>query len=206
MTHVSDHASVALEPCRSPRISAHTLPVATRPLISSWAERAGKNVLNTPMGRSLKPGGALSTNGSMQSYQDIVIVVSAATTDSVAVDHGPPARSKLAETTGSAVSAKAGKSSVSIDFCSHRATPILSLQIFTRPSVSVLCKNKTWPAPDGHHRTRQWLARSDSVLPPSGLSRMKEFSPVIITSFGSTGGIGWSPFGSGWAPVCEHTV
>jgi hypothetical protein len=28
---------------------------------------------------------------------------------------------------------------------------------------------------------------------------MKEFSPVIITSFGSTGGIGWSPFESGWA-------
>jgi hypothetical protein len=27
-------------------------------------------------------------------------------------------------------------------------------------------------------------------LPPSGLRRMKEFSPVIMTSFGSTGGIG----------------
>ena len=126
MTHVADHASVALEPCRSPRISAHTAPVATRPSISSWAERAGKNVLKTPMGRSLKPGGALSTKGSMQSYQDRVISVSAVITDSVAVDHGPPSRSNAAEATGIEVSANAGKSRVSIDFWSHLATPTLS--------------------------------------------------------------------------------
>ena len=83
-TQVSDHARVALLPCRSPRISAHTLPGATLPLISSWAERAGKNVLNTPIGRSLKPGGALSTKGSMQSYQDSVTRASAVMTVSVA--------------------------------------------------------------------------------------------------------------------------
>jgi hypothetical protein len=63
----------------------------------------------------------------MQSYQDSVISVSAVTTDSVAVDQGPPSRSKLAEMTGRDVSANAGKSRASIDFWSHRATPILSL-------------------------------------------------------------------------------
>ena len=71
-------------------------PVATLPLISSWAARAGKNVLNTPIGRSLKPGGALSTKGSMQSYQDIVTRASTDSTDSVALDQGPPCRSKRA--------------------------------------------------------------------------------------------------------------
>src|SRR5712691_2701851 len=44
-----------------------------------------------------------------------------------------------------------------------------------------------WPVPAGHQSTRQWLRRSDIVLPPSGLRRMKEFSPVITTSLGSTG-------------------
>src|SRR5262245_5234621 len=48
--------------------------------------------------------------------------------------------------------------------------------------------NKAWPAPAGHHSTRQWLKRSDCVLPPSGLRRTNEFSPVIKTSLGSTGG------------------
>jgi len=107
-THVSDHARQALEPCRSPRISGHTLPVATLPLISSWADRAGKKVLNTPMGRLLKPGGAWSTKGSMQSYQDMVIRASEAATVSVAAERGPPARANSADITGSAVSAKAG--------------------------------------------------------------------------------------------------
>src|SRR5215831_13792360 len=52
-----------------------------------------------------------------------------------------------------------------------------------------------WPAPAGHQSTRQWLTRSDMVVPPSGLSRMKEFSPVIRTALGSTGGgIGRLPF------------
>src|SRR5438046_2626097 len=46
-----------------------------------------------------------------------------------------------------------------------------------------------WPVPAGHQRTRQWLRRSDIVLPPSGLRRMKEFSPVITTSLGSTGAV-----------------
>ena len=81
---------MALLPCRSPRISAHTLFVATLPLISSWAARAGKKVLNTPIGRSLKPGGALSTKGSMQSYQVMVTRASTAWTVSVALDQGPP--------------------------------------------------------------------------------------------------------------------
>src|ERR687887_991789 len=45
------------------------------------------------------------------------------------------------------------------------------------------------PAPAAHHSTRQWLIRSDGVLPPSWLSRMNEFSPVINTSLGSTGGV-----------------
>ena len=120
-------ARVALLPCRSPRISAHTLFDATLPLISSWAARAGKKVLNTPIGRSLKPGGALSTKGSMQSYQVIVIRASTDMTVSVALDQGPPCRSKRAPITGIDVSAKAGKSRVSMDFCSHRATAILSL-------------------------------------------------------------------------------
>ncbi len=118
---------MALLPWRSPRISAHTLPGATLPLISSWAARAGKNVLKTPIGRSLKPGGALSTKGSMQSYQVIVTRASTDRTVSVALDQGPPCRSKRASITGMDVSAKAGKSRVSMDVCSQRATAMLSL-------------------------------------------------------------------------------
>src|SRR5688572_756090 len=68
-TQVSDHARHALEAGRSPRVSAHGWPVAKRPFHSTCADRAGKNVLKTPIGRLLKPGGALSTKGSMQSYQ-----------------------------------------------------------------------------------------------------------------------------------------
>ena len=48
-------------------------------------------------------------------------------TVSVALDQGPPCRSKRAPITGMDVSAKAGKSRVSMDFCSQRATAMLSL-------------------------------------------------------------------------------
>src|SRR5262245_2257950 len=41
-----------------------------------------------------------------------------------------------------------------------------------------------WPA--GDHSTRQWLTRSSIVFPPSFERRMKEFSPVMTTSCGST--------------------
>jgi hypothetical protein len=50
----------------------------------------------------------------------------AATTVSVAVDHGPPCRSKAAAMTGSPVSAKGGKSRVSMVCCSQRTTAMLS--------------------------------------------------------------------------------
>src|SRR5215510_10998194 len=73
-------------------------------------------------------------------------------------------------------------------FCSQRATEMLSLYTQTLPSVRVLCMKRAWPAPPGHQRTRQWLQRSVNVLPPSALKRMKEFSPVMRSSFGSTGG------------------
>ena len=46
---------------------------------------------------------------------------------------------------------------------------------------------KTPVAPAGHQSTRQWLARSVWILPLSGLKRMNEFSPVIMTLLGSTG-------------------
>src|SRR6186997_3366005 len=72
-------------------------------------------------------------------------------------------------------------------------------------SVSEDCKKSTWPAPAPHHSTRQWLARSEMVLPPSGLSRMKEFSPVIMGSLGSTGGIG-SPFENWAGPGFRETI
>src|SRR6266542_2047708 len=119
-------ARQALLAGRSPRVSGQTLPVATRPSISSCAARAGKKVLNTPIGRLLKPGGAWSTKGSMQSYQESVTRGPAATTVSVVVDQGPPRRAKAAATTGSVVSAKAGKSRLSMVLCSHRATAMLS--------------------------------------------------------------------------------
>src|SRR5207247_277118 len=103
-THVSDHARQALEAWRSPRISAHGWPVATRPFHSTWAERAGKNVLNTPIGRWLKPGGALSTNGSMQSNQVSRIRSAPAITVSTAVERGSPAGPNSAAITGRVVS------------------------------------------------------------------------------------------------------
>src|SRR5262249_9752478 len=61
LTQLSDQARQALEDWRSPRFSGTGWPGTKAPLISTWAARAGKNVLNTPSGRSLKPGGALST-------------------------------------------------------------------------------------------------------------------------------------------------
>src|SRR5205814_9575360 len=123
----SDNANQALEAWRSPRISAHGWPVATRPFHSTWAERAGKNVLNTPIGRWLKPGGALSTNGSMQSNQVNLIRSGPAITVSTAVERGSPARPNSAAITGRFGSANAGESSVSIVRGSHRATAALSL-------------------------------------------------------------------------------
>src|SRR5437867_11843906 len=189
LIHVSDHAKHALEACRSPRVSAQGWPVATRPFHSTCAERAGKNVLNTPIGRLLKPGGALSTNGSMQSYQVRRIRSAPETTVSTAVERGSPERPNSAVITGALVSANAGNSNVSIVRWSQRATAALSLKMRVWPAPSSLWANRTWPAPDGHHRTRQWLKRSDWVLPPSWLRRMKEFSPVISTALGSTGGV-----------------
>jgi hypothetical protein len=43
---------------------------------------------------------------------------------------------------GEGVSAKAGKSRVSMVFCSQRATEMLSLYTRTLPSVSVLCMKR----------------------------------------------------------------
>src|SRR5215813_1347860 len=68
-------------------------------------------------------------------------------------------------------------------------TAALSLKIHVLPELSSLWAKSTWPAPAGHHSTRQWLKRSDWVLPPSWLKRMNEFSPVIRTALGSTGGV-----------------
>src|SRR5207244_9294221 len=92
------------------------------------AERAGKNVLNTPMGRLLKPGGMVRTKGSMQSYHVRRSRSVAETIVSTAVDRGSPARPNSAATTGRFVSANAGKRNVSIVRWSHRATAGLSLR------------------------------------------------------------------------------
>src|SRR6267378_7421850 len=62
----------------------------------------------------------------------------------------------------------------------------------TLPSVSALWTKSAWPLPAGHQSTRQWLRRSDWVLPPWGLRRMNEFSPVMRTFVGSTG-LGMGP-------------
>ena len=128
-THVSDHARHALEACRSPRVSAHGWPVTKRPFHSTCAERAGKNVLNTPIGRLLKPGGALSTKGSSQSYQVRRMWSAPEVTVSTAVDRGSPARPNSAVITGMFVSANAGNSNVSIVRWSQRVTATLSLKM-----------------------------------------------------------------------------
>src|SRR5947208_2447509 len=103
------------------------LALSSRPLSSTCAERAGKNVLNTPMGRLLKPGGMVRTKGSMQSYHVRQSRSVAETIVSTAVDRGSPARPNSAATTGRFVSANAGKRNVSIVRWSHRATAGLSL-------------------------------------------------------------------------------
>src|SRR5207249_5280008 len=149
--------------------------------------RGGENGLKTPNGRVVKAGGGVNTNGSVQSYQGKPIRSVPETTVSTAVERGSPERPNSAVITGALVSANAGNSNVSIVRWSQRATAALSLKTRSWPELSSLCAKSTWPAPDGHHRTRQWLKRSDWVLPPSWLRRMKEFSPVIRTAFGSTG-------------------
>src|SRR5919198_3628250 len=89
-TQVSDQARHALDPWRSPRISGHGRPVAKRPLSSTSAARAGKNVLKTPIGRLLKPGGMVRTKGSMQSYHVRRIRSDTETTVSTTVERGSP--------------------------------------------------------------------------------------------------------------------
>ena len=111
----------------------------------------------------------LSTNGARKSSQVSRTSASFAVTSSAAFVSMPPDRAKAACAIGVFASAKAGNSSDSISFCSQRATGGLSDQIFTSPPVSVLFRNSAWPAPAGHHSTRQWLARSVCVLPPSAL-------------------------------------
>src|SRR2546427_537778 len=81
---------------------------------STCAARAGKNVLKTPIGRLLKPGGMVRTKGSMQSYHVRRIRSVTETTVSTAAARGSPARPNSAATTGWLVSANALKSSVSI--------------------------------------------------------------------------------------------
>src|SRR5262249_29823171 len=127
LTQVSDQARQALELCRSPRISVQGVPAAKRPPSSIWAARAGKNVLKTPRGRSLNPGGAFRTKGSSVSYQVSTSSPSAVTTVSVVAERGSPARSNPADVTGSRVSANAGKRSASIVSWSQRVTAMLSL-------------------------------------------------------------------------------
>src|SRR5262249_50020937 len=114
LTQVSDQARQALELCRSPRISAQGVPAANRPPSSIWAARAGKNVLKTPRGRSLNPGGAFRTKGSSVSYQVRTSSPSAVTTVSVGAGRGTPARSEPGDGTRSRASPNAGKSRASI--------------------------------------------------------------------------------------------
>ena len=101
--------------------------MAAIPLISACAERAGKNVLNTPMGRLFVPGAIVSTNGAMQSYHVSRIFSLAEVTVSHAAARGSPPRANSAEMIGRLSSAKAGKSKVSMLRWSHRATAALSL-------------------------------------------------------------------------------
>ena len=93
----------------------------------TWADRAGKNVLNTPIGRFAYPGGIVRTNGSLKSYQVRTISSSADTTRSVAAPRGSPSRSKDASMTGSAGSAEGGNRIDSISRWSQRVMAMLSL-------------------------------------------------------------------------------
>lgn len=70
--------------------------------------RAGKKVLNTPIGRSLKPGGMLSTNGARKSCQLSTIFVPDAATSSRAPPATSPWRENCAFVTGSFGSENAG--------------------------------------------------------------------------------------------------
>src|SRR5207244_1328051 len=90
LTHVSDQARHALDDCRSPRISAHTWPFGVLPFSSTRAVFAGKNVLKTPIGRFMKPGGALSTNGAIVSVHVMTMRSLPATIVSVAGLGGAP--------------------------------------------------------------------------------------------------------------------
>ena len=64
-------------------------------------------MLNTPRGRLLKPGGSVSTNGSMQSYQVRRTWSVVESTVSTAAERGSPARANLAAMTGIFSSANA---------------------------------------------------------------------------------------------------
>src|ERR1051325_8565367 len=101
LTQVSDHARHALDDWRSPRISGQGFVVATIPLISACAERAGKNVLKTPIGRLLVPGAIVSTNGGRQSYQVSRIFSFAELIVSHAAARGSPPRPNSAVITRS---------------------------------------------------------------------------------------------------------
>src|SRR5262249_37929309 len=125
-THVSDQARHALDDWRSPRISGHGLLAVGLPFSSTCAERAGKNVLKTPIGRLFMPGAIVSTNGSMpsdhvmrmRSFADVIVAT--------AVARASPDRANCAAITGVAGSANSGNRSVSIVRCSQRATSTLS--------------------------------------------------------------------------------
>src|SRR5205814_8162095 len=96
LTHVSDQARHALDDWRSPRVSAHGCPLAVLPFSATWVERAGKNVLNAPSGRFMKPGGIVSTKGSMNSRQVSRIRALPGTTGSRAVERASPGRGSFA--------------------------------------------------------------------------------------------------------------
>lgn len=100
LTQDSDQARHALDDGRSPRISGQGFPEAKRPLRVTWAPRAGKNVLNTPMGRPPAPGAMVRMNGSTKSYQVMTISSLADMIRSVAADRGSPSRSNSASMTG----------------------------------------------------------------------------------------------------------
>jgi len=78
------------------------------PFSSTRAVFAGKNVLKTPIGRFMKPGGALSTNGAIVSVHAMTMRSLPATIVSVAGLGGAPARENCAGVTGSVVSANCG--------------------------------------------------------------------------------------------------
>src|SRR5688500_4286379 len=105
LTQLSDQARHALDDWRSPRISGHTWPSGTLPFSSTRAERAGKNVLNTPMGRFWNPGGAFRMKGVMVSDHVITTRSPPPTLVSLAGFGGEPARVTCACTIGRFVSA-----------------------------------------------------------------------------------------------------